>query len=212
MPPGPPFPRTAFPGLSLDRPKFRFFFPLPPQNSFFSSFSGCLLVDFWWCFEDQDPQMCTFGVHGLSWSHTTAPRAQTCTFEGLRRFKHHQNSTRKTPRENTETAKRWREREEKERNFGRSGGGRVQWRWEGGPAEGGPGKSKPATTTTTKNNNAKPRTTGAPKGPARSPKQGLGFVSSGVGHNNTRKHTTQQHNNTTKQQQQRNNNNNNNNN
>ena len=27
----------------------RFFFPLPPQNSFFSSLSGCLLVEFWWC-------------------------------------------------------------------------------------------------------------------------------------------------------------------
>ena len=36
--PGPPFPWTALP---LDRPKFRsFFFPLPPQNSFFSSLSG----------------------------------------------------------------------------------------------------------------------------------------------------------------------------
>ena len=27
-----------------------FFFPLPPQNSFFSSLSGCLLVEVWWCF------------------------------------------------------------------------------------------------------------------------------------------------------------------
>ena len=40
---GPPF--------RLDRPKFSlFFFPLPPQNSFFSSLSGCLLVEFWGCF------------------------------------------------------------------------------------------------------------------------------------------------------------------
>ena len=30
-------------------PKFRAFFPLPPQNSFFSSLSGGLLVEFWWC-------------------------------------------------------------------------------------------------------------------------------------------------------------------
>ena len=43
-------PRTALPrtALSLDRPKFRSFFPLPPQNSFFSSLSGGL-VEFWWC-------------------------------------------------------------------------------------------------------------------------------------------------------------------
>ena len=41
-----------------------FFFPLPPQNSFFSSLSGCLLVDFWLCDEDRDPQMCTFGLSG----------------------------------------------------------------------------------------------------------------------------------------------------
>ena len=29
----------------------RFFFLFPPQNSFFSSLSGGLLVEFWWCFE-----------------------------------------------------------------------------------------------------------------------------------------------------------------
>ena len=54
---GPPFPWTALP---LDRPSpgppFPWtaqnfaFFPLPPQNSFFSSLSGCLLVEFWLCF------------------------------------------------------------------------------------------------------------------------------------------------------------------
>ena len=32
-----------------DRPNFRAFFPVPPQNSFFSSLSGGLLVEFWWC-------------------------------------------------------------------------------------------------------------------------------------------------------------------
>ena len=65
--PGTALPKTTLPGtaLPLDRPKFRsFFFPLPPQNSFFSSLSGCLLVEFWWCFADRDPQMCTFGLSG----------------------------------------------------------------------------------------------------------------------------------------------------
>ena len=45
--PGPPSvgpPSAGPPKSSL------FFFPLPPQNSFFSSLSGGLLVEFWWCF------------------------------------------------------------------------------------------------------------------------------------------------------------------
>ena len=52
-----------------------------------------------------------------------SPRAQTCTLEVPAFKKHHQNSTRR-PQRDTERAKRWREREEKERNFWRSGGGR----------------------------------------------------------------------------------------
>ena len=30
----------------------RFFFPLPPQFSCFLPSLGCLLAEFWWCFED----------------------------------------------------------------------------------------------------------------------------------------------------------------
>ena len=83
--PGTALPRTALPGtalpgtalpldaLPLDRPKFRSFFPLPPQNSFFSSLSGGLLVEFWGCFEDRDPQMCTFQAPGAS-NTTKIPR------------------------------------------------------------------------------------------------------------------------------------------
>ena len=45
-------------------PKFRaFFFPVPPQNSFFSSLSGGLLVEFWWCLKRRGP-VCTFGLSG----------------------------------------------------------------------------------------------------------------------------------------------------
>ena len=55
------------------RPKIsRFFFPLPPQNLFFSSVSGGLLVGFWWC--PTRP--------GRRGSHTTARELQTCTFQG----------------------------------------------------------------------------------------------------------------------------------
>ena len=71
----------------------RFIFPVPPQNSFFSSLSGSLLVEFWWCLKRRDAQMCTFGVLWLSCEAPAArscgaggvshgsPRAQTCTFE-----------------------------------------------------------------------------------------------------------------------------------
>ena len=47
-------------------PKFRAFFPLPPLFSLFFLSLGVLLVEFWWCLKRRDPQMCTFGVLGLS--------------------------------------------------------------------------------------------------------------------------------------------------
>ena len=50
---------------SQDRPKFRSSFSLsPPQNWFFSSLSGCLLVEFWWCLKRRGGQMCTLGLSG----------------------------------------------------------------------------------------------------------------------------------------------------
>ena len=45
--PGTALPGTALPGTAQN---LLFFFPLPPQNSFCSSLSGCILVEFWWCF------------------------------------------------------------------------------------------------------------------------------------------------------------------
>ena len=39
-----------------------FLFPLPPQNSFFSSLSGGLLVEFWRCLKRRGAQMCTVGL------------------------------------------------------------------------------------------------------------------------------------------------------
>ena len=115
------------------------FSPLPPQNSFFSSLSGGFLVEFWWCLKRRGPEMCTFGVLGLSCASPGGPvwwgrRGFTRQSEsphvhisGPRRFKHHQNSTRKPP-----------EREEKNEFCG----GREKKKSEilGGPAEGGPGK------------------------------------------------------------------------
>ena len=65
---------------------------------------------------------------------------------GPLRFKHHQNSTRRHP-ERHKRAKRWQERE-KERNFGRSGGGRSC-----GGRSGGVQNPQPQQDRTTQNNN-----------------------------------------------------------
>ena len=55
-------------------PKFRvFFFPLPPQNLFFSSSLGVFFVEFGWCLKHRGPQMCTFGVLGLSCASPGGP-------------------------------------------------------------------------------------------------------------------------------------------
>ena len=83
----------------------------------------------------------------------------------------------KTPRET-----------QKERNGCGRGGKKSQWR--GGPAEGGPGKSKPATTTTTTTTTTPNPEQVGPEGPAPCPKQGLGFGSLGVGTTTTTTTTT----------------------
>ena len=73
-----PFPPDAEPPVrdpsagppSAGPPKISlFFFPSPaPICAFFFSLSlsGGPLVEFWWCLKRRDPQMCTFGVLGLS--------------------------------------------------------------------------------------------------------------------------------------------------
>ena len=87
----------------------RFFFPLPPQFSFFSPSLGGPFVEFWWCLKRRGREMCTFGVLRLSCASPGGPvwwgrrvshnsqRAQT-TFEGPGLQKHHQKST-KGPQE-----------------------------------------------------------------------------------------------------------------
>ena len=51
-----------------------FFFSSPATISLFFCLSGCLLVEFWWCLKRRDPQMCTFGVLGLSCEAPAAPK------------------------------------------------------------------------------------------------------------------------------------------
>ena len=45
---------------------FALFFDLFRSHFRSFSLSGGLLVEFWWCLKRRDPQMCTFGVLGLS--------------------------------------------------------------------------------------------------------------------------------------------------
>ena len=66
------------------RPKISRFFSLPPQFSFFS-ISCCRFVEFWWGFEGQGPEMCTFGVLGLSCEAPAAPGILGGPAEALRR-------------------------------------------------------------------------------------------------------------------------------
>ena len=117
--PGPPFPWTAFP---LDRPSpgppkiSLFFFPLPPQNSFFSSLSGCLLVEFWWCFLTGPSNVHVWALWlscgtppdwAAGASHTTTRELQTRTFE-----RPGASNTTKIPREDPKREKEERKKRE----------------------------------------------------------------------------------------------------
>ena len=50
----------------------RFFFPSSRRN-FLSSLSWGPLVEFWWCLKHRGPEMCTFGVLGLSCASPGGP-------------------------------------------------------------------------------------------------------------------------------------------
>ena len=119
--------------------------------------------------------MCTFGLldkrvetPAASGPPGLSPRAQTCTFEGPGLHKNHQNSTRRHTVRERKITKWWREREKKERNFGRSGGGGVRRRGRGGVQRKVVQGSPKQTTTqqhiqqhthTTKHNNKQQQTT-----------------------------------------------------
>ena len=85
---GPPFPWTAQ----------NFALLLSPAGKFVLFFSLCVLSLNFGVFEDRDAQMCTFGLSGCrvgaSHDNQRTPNAHIRT---SRRFKHHQNSTRKPP-------------------------------------------------------------------------------------------------------------------
>ena len=60
------FRRTPPPRTPLRRTaqNFALFLPFSATVSLFLCLSGCLLVEFWWCFERRNPEMCTFGLSG----------------------------------------------------------------------------------------------------------------------------------------------------
>ena len=104
---GRPFPWTA--------QNFALFFPSPATVFILFSLSCWpFSLNFGGVFEDRDPQMCTFGLSGCRVKprrpHQTgppglahdSPRTPNVHISGPLRFKHHQNSTRRPPREKNE--------------------------------------------------------------------------------------------------------------
>ena len=126
-------PRRVVGARRVGGPKFRaFFFPVPPQNSFFSSLSGGLLVEFWWCLKRRGAQMCTFGVLGLSCEAPAAPKPpgfHTTAREPKRAHLSLQNTT-KIQREDTQRGK-------KRTNFA-AGEGKKRAKFWAVPGEGRP--------------------------------------------------------------------------
>ena len=61
-------------GWDESAPNFALFFPSPATMfALFVLSLGVLLVEFWWCLKRRGPQMCTFGVLGLSCEAPAAP-------------------------------------------------------------------------------------------------------------------------------------------
>ena len=93
-------------------------------------------MEFWWCLKRRGPEMCTFGVLGLSCASPGGQvwwgrRGSTAHFRAPELQKHHQNSTRRPP-----------ERERRMKIV--AGRGKKKSEILGGPAEGCPAEGCPA--------------------------------------------------------------------
>ena len=111
--PGPPSagPPLHWTPLRRTAQNFALFLPFPATVSLFLCLSGCLLVEFWWCFEGRNPEMCTFGLSGCRVKprrpHQTgppglahdSPRTPNVHISGHLRFKTPPKFHEKTPRE-----------------------------------------------------------------------------------------------------------------
>ena len=143
----------------------RFFFPFPPPFRCFCVSLGVFSWNFGGVLKRRCPEMCTFGVLWLScaspggpvwWGRrgfTRQPESPNVHISGFRRSKHHQNSTRRHP-ERHRKSKTVAGKGRKRAKFWAVRRRGVQWRGGGGSCD----------NHTTKNNNAKPRTIGAPEG------------------------------------------------
>ena len=124
---------------------FTLFFPPPATIFFLLSISWGPFVEFWWCWKRRGPEMCTFGVLGLScaspggpvwWGRrgfTRQPESPNVHISGFRPSKTPTKFNEKAPRERKKNENCGGRREKKERNFGRSGG----WLSGGGLSGGG---------------------------------------------------------------------------
>ncbi len=136
-----------------------FFFPLPPQFSFFLLSLGGPFVEFWWCFRRPEPENVHVWALGLSCETPAATPdraagARTRQPENSKRAhfrapalqKSHQNSTKGPPRErdrNSETVAGEGKKNAKFWAVQRRGGPAEGWSGSVGPGEGGPGGGGP---------------------------------------------------------------------
>ena len=120
----------------------RFFFPPPATIFILLSLSWGPFVEFWWCLKRRGPEMCTFGVLGLSCASPGGP-----VWWGRRGF------TRQPESPNvhisgyrpSKTPTKFNERTPRERKKNENCGGRREKKSEilGGPAEGCPAEGCP---------------------------------------------------------------------
>ena len=134
----------------VGEPKISRFFFRPPATIFILlplSWGPC--VEFWWCLKRRGPEMCTFGVLGLScaspggpvwWGRrgfTRQPESPNVHISGFWPSKTPTKFNERTPRERKKNENCGGRREKKERNFGRSGGGLSGGGLSGGGLSGG---------------------------------------------------------------------------
>ena len=81
--------RRTPPPLDRTAQNFALFLPFPATVSLFLCLSGCLLVEFWWCFEGRNLEMCTSGLSGCRVKprrpHQTGPPGHTRQPENSKR-------------------------------------------------------------------------------------------------------------------------------
>ena len=81
---------------------FALFFPSSATMFFLLSLSWGPCVEFWWCLKRRGPEMCTFGVLGLSCASPDSPRTPNVHISGFLAFKYTNRIPRKDPKRERE--------------------------------------------------------------------------------------------------------------